>query len=499
MNIRRIDSLLCAGTIFTLTSLGGCSGLSSPSLGGAGIGSGSEFGATTGGIKDMNFARELVKNGRVPPAEAFLVEAMFAEHDLPLTGAPCATRLCLRGALGLAPTLSGEQSGWVQVGLSSTVDPATFARPPLSAIFTVDVSGSMGWDYKTQSGDYVRAAALADRLLRSIAERLGPEDHVTLVTYGSSASVVLDVTAGGSPQIIGAIDSLHTTGSTNMEAGLKLAYQVADRELGAGRQVRLFLFTDEQPNVGLTTPSEFQGLVQHGADRGVGITIFGLGLGLGQPLLDAMSHLRGGNAFSLTRTEQVATLFTESWPWMASPIAYDLQVALTPAVGYQLADTYGFPGAKGEAKLDVSTVFLSRKKGALLLRVRQSDTTAPASLQVSGALGYENLDGTRQSQTLDVSYHDEPLDSRGMYFAQPAVGSSVALAILVSGMHDAAASYSTSASQAVGQMEKVVERITADRVSLGDASLDVEVKLAADLLALMKSGASQESFYGQAQ
>ena len=118
----------------------------------------------------------------------------------------------------------------MQVGLSSTVDPETFARPPLSAIFTVDVSGSMGWDYKTQSGDYVRAAALADRLLRSIAERLSPEDHVTLVTYGSSASVVLDVTAGGSPQIIGAIDSLHTTGSTNMEAGLKLAYQVADRE-----------------------------------------------------------------------------------------------------------------------------------------------------------------------------------------------------------------------------------------------------------------------------
>ena len=173
MNIRRIDSLLCAGTIFTLTSLGGCSGLASSSLSGAGVGSGSEFGATTGGIKDMNFARELIKNGRVPPAEAFLVEAMFAEHDLPLTGAPCATRLCLRGALGLAPTLSGEQSGWVQVGLSSTVDPETFARPPLSAIFTVDVSGSMGWDYKTQSGDYVRAAALADRLQTSMNLAVG--------------------------------------------------------------------------------------------------------------------------------------------------------------------------------------------------------------------------------------------------------------------------------------------------------------------------------------
>ncbi|MBI4510497.1 MAG: hypothetical protein HY698_12765 [Deltaproteobacteria bacterium] len=32
-----------------------------------------DFGATPGGVKDMRFARELVKNGKVPPPEAFLV------------------------------------------------------------------------------------------------------------------------------------------------------------------------------------------------------------------------------------------------------------------------------------------------------------------------------------------------------------------------------------------------------------------------------------------
>ena len=106
-----------------------------------------DFGATQGGVQDMKSARELIDNGRVPPAESFLVEGMFSEHDLPLSGGTCERLLCLRGAVGVAPTLDGETSGWMQVGLSSTIDPDAYQRPPLTLIATVDVSGSMGWHY----------------------------------------------------------------------------------------------------------------------------------------------------------------------------------------------------------------------------------------------------------------------------------------------------------------------------------------------------------------
>ena len=57
-----------------------------------------DFGATQGGVQDMGLARELIASGRVPPAEAFVVEGMFSEHDLGLTGEACARTLCLRGA-----------------------------------------------------------------------------------------------------------------------------------------------------------------------------------------------------------------------------------------------------------------------------------------------------------------------------------------------------------------------------------------------------------------
>src|SRR5262245_411561 len=66
--------------------------------GGYSAGGGGDFGATPGGVKDLHLARALVAKGMVPPADALLVEAMFAEHDLGLEGAACDRTLCLRAA-----------------------------------------------------------------------------------------------------------------------------------------------------------------------------------------------------------------------------------------------------------------------------------------------------------------------------------------------------------------------------------------------------------------
>ncbi len=122
---------------------GGVAGVAPPGSG--------DFGATQGGVQDMSFARELVKQGRVPPADAISVEAMFSEHDLPLQGSPCTTTLCLRGAMGVAPNAAEHNAAWVQIGMSSTIDPANFERPSLAVIATVDVSGSMGYNYGSNS------------------------------------------------------------------------------------------------------------------------------------------------------------------------------------------------------------------------------------------------------------------------------------------------------------------------------------------------------------
>ncbi|HSA21172.1 MAG TPA: VWA domain-containing protein, partial [Myxococcota bacterium] len=275
----------------------GC-GLADAGMGGGG----GEFGATQGGVQDMQFARELVENGQVPPPDAFLVEGMFSEHDLPLTGAPCQNLLCLRTASGAAPTLAGEPAAWLQVGMSSLIDPDTFVRPSLAVVAVVDVSGSMGWDYSSEEAEYPTPGCLARMLLTRIAGRLGAGDRIAIVAYGTDVSTRLGWTpAEDRERVDAAIAGLGTDGSTNMEAGLRRAFELARqaRAEGGTQEVRVMLFTDVQPNVGATSPSEFQAMAADGADQGVGLSVFALGVGLGAEVLEALVQLRGGNAFSL--------------------------------------------------------------------------------------------------------------------------------------------------------------------------------------------------------
>lgn len=471
-----------------------CSSAATDGLGDGGYASGGDFGATQGGVQDLTFARKLVQEGRVPPPEAMPVEGMFSEHDLPLSGAPCATTLCLRSGMGVKPASSGAPAAWVQVGMSSTIDPGTYQRPSLAVVAAVDVSGSMSFHYGTESpGEIARA------LLASIAAELGEVDSMTIVTYGSTVSVALDTAPGGSPAIDTAIAALAEGGSTNMEAGMQAAYAKAGGLLGTADEVRVMLFTDAQPNVGATTASEFQSLAEAGASQGIGLTVFGVGLGLGAELMGAMSTLRGGNAFSLTEPDDVATVMEDSWPWMASPIAYDLVLRASPGPDLALAHGYGFPGLEpgsSEPKLEVASVFLSKRKGAMLLELAPVSGEALDAASVSIELAYTDRDGQPHSESLTASYAGQALDGRGAFFPQPSIDKTVALAQLTQAMRDATTTYATDQDQAVAMLATALERFEADAAVLEDPAIDAEAAFWPKLLENMKAGALQGDMYG---
>ena len=259
--------------------------------GGYGGGYAGDFGATPGGVKDLRLARELIAKGQVPPADALLVEAMFAEHDLGLTGTLCERTLCLRAASGFAPTLDGEPHGFAQVGLSSTIDPDAWQRPSTTFIFTVDVSGSMGWGSGTTPGE------LSRKLLHQLTDQLRDDDQAAIVTYGSDVDTRLGLTAGSNKtKIHDVISDLSEDGSTNMEAGMKRAYSLGASATTKTQQVRVIVFTDVQPNVGATSGSEFNTLVDTAAQGDVHTTVLALGTGIGPEVMRAMASLRGANA-----------------------------------------------------------------------------------------------------------------------------------------------------------------------------------------------------------
>ena len=483
-------------TPFTLASTVLAVAVAAAACGGdfAGYGAG-DFGATPGGVKDMRYARELIAAGQVPPPEALLVEGMFAEHDLGLTGASCEQPLCLRAAAGVAPDRDGAPRGWLQVGLSSNVDPDAWQRPPTTFIFTVDVSGSMGWEYVDEPSPGVLSRAL----LHELADELRADDEVAIVTYGSDVETALAVRSGDDRAAVhAAIDELTTDGATNMEAGLRRAYQLGRDATARGRRnVRIVLFTDVQPNVGATGATEFEQLVADGADDGVDVTVLALGLGIGPEVLQGMAHLRGANAFSLIDFDDVERFIADEYPWFTTPLAFDLAVGVTPSPGLAVDRAYGFPTGPGEEPaLEVSTVFLSRRKGALLVSLRPEVADALDTLAAELTLSFTTPGGQARAQTLRVARDGAALDERGQWFAQPSVAHTTSLALLVSGMEAAAVAYAEDPAGAEAIMTAADARFAADAAALAAPALEPEVELSAAMLALIVARAPQGSLYG---
>ena len=447
-------------------------------------------GATVGGIKDMRYARDLIARGVIPPADAILVEAMFSEHDLALAGPTCERTLCLRTAAGFASEVDGTPRGFAQVGLSSAVNADAWQRPATTFVFTVDVSGSMGWGDPTAA----TPGELARGLMHTLTEQLRADDQLAIVAYGEVVTTVIPLTAGSEKTAIhNAIANLAEEGVTDMESGMRRAYEIA--ATASTPNVRVVLFTDTQPTVGATSPAGFNGLVASAATNGIYTTVLGLGLKMEPDVFRAMASLRGANGFSLTSQHDIAVWFTEEWPWFTTPIAFDLRVNASLANGWGIDRGIGFPAANDEQQigLKASSVFLSKRRGALLVALTSPDGT-PASLDGTFSLAYVEADGTPVEDLATFSYTGS-LDQRGQWFAQHGVARTTALALLTEAMHQAAVEYGEQPEDAEATLRAATERFAADAAALGDADLRKELDLARAMLRLVEVRANQGAPY----
>lgn len=325
-------------------------------------GFGGEAGATPGGGQDLALAREKVAQGQVPSVEDLPYEGLYSEHDLPIDGARCEDVLCVRaGAAVAADYDAAGPSGWVQLGLSSNVDLSKFQRPPLNAAIVIDQSGSMG----TEKMEAAKAAA--DKLI----ELLGPDDVLTVVMFDNRSQVLI----GPLPVVDRAafhdkVRSIYADGSTCIECGLRDGFDAMARMKSGARANRLFLFTDAMPNVGATGDGEFMTLLESAAEQAMHVSVFGVGLDFGQALTTRITSVRGANAFFLADAERTRKVFDEDFDLLVTPLAYDLAFSLTPGAPMGLTKVYGVPGTTPTSfTQEVKTVFLSRKRGAILAQL----------------------------------------------------------------------------------------------------------------------------------
>ncbi|CAG4999780.1 hypothetical protein DYBT9275_02304 [Dyadobacter sp. CECT 9275] len=107
---------------------------------------------------------------------------------------------------------------------------------PNNMVLLLDVSASMESPFKMP---------LLKRSIKSLLTLLRPEDQISIVVYSGKARVVLKPTSGSkAAEIARMIDLLHSSGDTDGNEGLRLAYKTANKQYIRGGNNRIVLATD---------------------------------------------------------------------------------------------------------------------------------------------------------------------------------------------------------------------------------------------------------------
>lgn len=168
----------------------------------------------------------------------------------------------------IAPCPWNKEAALMVLGLQSKKITPTAKN---NLVFLIDVSGSMD------------AADKLDLLKKSFAhltDKLGEDDVVSIVTYSGEEKVVLEGCSGAKKDmIINAVNSLTASGSTNGEAGILKAYQLAEKYYIREGNNRIIMASDGDLNVGISSEEELENFVEEKKNSGVFLSVLGFGTG----------------------------------------------------------------------------------------------------------------------------------------------------------------------------------------------------------------------------
>jgi len=200
-------------------------------------------------------------------------------------------------------------------------------------VFLIDSSGSMEDPEKMP---------LLKESMGELVANLNDDDTVSIVTYAGSERVVLEgAKARERERILQAVRELDTNGSTNGQAGLAKAYELARAHFIEGGNNRIILASDGDLNVGITSQSELSDYVSQQRKSGVYLSVLGFGQGnYKDTKMESIADDGNGNYSYIDSIQEAKRVFGEDLCATMRTVADDvkLQVEFNPAYvkGYRL-------------------------------------------------------------------------------------------------------------------------------------------------------------------
>jgi len=267
-------------------------------------------------------SRRFLSAGQMPPRDAVRSEELvnYFRYDYPL---PASRATPFSVTTDLAATPWNPATRLLRIGLRG-YDLARNSRPPANLVFLLDVSGSMS------SADKL---PLVKTAMAGLADKLSPQDRVSIVVYAGATGLVLPATAD-KRHIRDALERLSAGGSTAGGAGLQLAYQVARDNFIQGGVNRILLATDGDFNVGVSDTKALIQMVEQQRDGGITLTTLGFGEGnYNEALMEQVADHANGNYAYIDSALEAEKVLGEQMSSTLFTIAKDvkIQVEFNPA------------------------------------------------------------------------------------------------------------------------------------------------------------------------
>ena len=277
--------------------------------------------------------RQALGEGRMPDPEEVRTEEIVNAFDYDYAP-PAAGAFALHSELAPSPFRAPLEL--LKIGVQGKLIGRDAKRP---AVLTLVIDGSGSMDTADRLGRIRRA-------LHLLAGQLKPQDSIAIVQFSEQARLLLDRTSGTNATAVrAAVDALGASGSTDLEAGLRLGYEVAARGFRSGAANRVILLSDGVANLGAASAQAILATVEQYRRQGIYLTVLGFGRGnYDDAMLEQLANKGDGQYAFVDSDAEAKRLLVDQWEQTLHVIARDakIQVEFNPArvvrwrqVGYE--------------------------------------------------------------------------------------------------------------------------------------------------------------------
>ncbi len=203
-------------------------------------------------------------------------------------------------------------------------------RLPLKLMLCIDTSGSM----------MGHPLELLIKTLETLIEKLGPQDLVGMVTFSDRAKLISELRPmdlQGKAFFQGVLSTLQALGSTNMSAGLNLAFRQLEAAQNQKGQylTHLILLSDGLPTRGERSPNALAEIIEDNK-RLASVSCLGFGPKHDEDLLNLLARKGNGSYTYIESSETIIYAFAKELGSIMSIVGKEVQFSILPTPGVSI-------------------------------------------------------------------------------------------------------------------------------------------------------------------